>query len=227
LLNLVTQDVDNKRVCKSSGYQAFSGGKGCEEMGFWRSTGVAKDKQPEYLAYYGAEVEITAFQAKEADLFNEVLTEHGDAMKEDHAAASEVRAAAQRLVEAAKEIIRRRDEMQPVPVAAFALHWAWHITSLTYGVWTQSTLAAMEALAAGMAPHYKYVQHVAGEHKAAWLKAQREEKKFLRQLRTSKGEIKKIVDQSIEAAKTDSWQPEMPVKSDDEVVSGAIVPVCS
>ncbi|MEJ2702566.1 MAG: hypothetical protein P8Z79_09010 [Sedimentisphaerales bacterium] len=185
-------------------------------MGLFGGATIKGEEQQRCLAYYEAEVGVTAFQTREADLFNGVLTRCGKVVKKDPAAAREVRTAAHRLVEAAKEIVRRREQIEPVPETALFLHWAWHITSLTYAVWAQATLSAMETLSNGMTPHYKYVQHVAGEHKAAWLKAQKEEKKFLKQMHIAKPQISKIADQSIESAKADGWQPEVAATSDDE-----------
>ena len=43
-------------------------------MSFLGIRGIAKDERQRCLAYYEAEVGVTAFQTKEADLFNEVLS---------------------------------------------------------------------------------------------------------------------------------------------------------
>ena len=197
-------------------------------MGLLGGVEITGAERVRCLDYYEAEVGVTAFQAKEADLFNEVLAAHNDAIPEDPAAARQVSAAAQRLVQATNEIIRRRDKIQPVPEAAFAVHWAWHVTSVAYAAWAQATLSAMEALAKSETPLYTYVRHLAGEHETAWRKAQREEKKFLKQLRLPANEIEKIVDRSIEDAETDRWQPEQSSISDHfEVPSETTVPCCS
>jgi hypothetical protein len=195
-------------------------------MGFWGTTGIAKDERQRCLAYYEAEVGVTAFQTKEADLFNEVLAQYEDAIKENPEAARKVCKAAYRLVQAAREIIRRRDEIQPVPEAAFSMHWAWHVTSLTYSAWAQATYSAMETLANGQTPPTKYIQHLVKEHEIVWLRAQREEKQFLKQLRIPESEVEKIVEKSTEAAKNDHWQPELPSEFDVEEVV-AEIPILS
>lgn len=197
-------------------------------MGFLGITGIAKDERQRCLAYYEAEVGVTAFQTKEADLFNEVLAKHEDAIQNDPAAAREVCTAAYRLVQATREIARRRDAIQPVPEVAFAMHWAWHVTSLTYSAWAQTTYSAMEALANGRIPPTKYVQHLVKEHEVAWLRAQREEMQFRKKLRISEIEAEKIVEKSIEAVKRDNWQPEPLPESDVEnVVAEIEIPILS
>jgi hypothetical protein len=183
-------------------------------MGLLGGTEITGGERQRSLAYYEAEVGVTAFQTKEADLFNEVLAQHDEAIAKDPAAAREACAAGHRLVQAAREIVRRRNKIQPVPEAAFSLHWAWYITTLTYAAWAQATLSAMKALVNSGTPHYKYVQHLAGEHETALRKAQKEEKKFLKRLRIPADDIQTIEDRSMEAAETDGWKPELPSNPD-------------
>ena len=188
-------------------------------MGFLDIMGIAKEERQRCLVYYEAEVGVTAFQTKEADLFNEVLAKYEDVIQKDPEAAREVCTAAYRLVQATREIVRRRDAIQPVPEAAFSMHWAWHVTSLTYSAWAQATYSAMEALANSHTPPTKYVQHLVKEHEVAWLRAQREETQFHKKLRISENEAEKIVEKSIEAAKRDQWQPESLSESEADNVA--------
>ncbi len=193
-------------------------------MGLLGSTEIKGAERLQCLDYYEAETSVTAFQAREADLFNNVLVIYDDVIKKSPAAARKVSIAAHRLVQAAEEIIRRRDEIQPVPELAFALHWAWHVTSVAYAAWTRATLDAMETLSNGQTPLYKYVQHLANEHEAAWRKAQKEEKKYLKLLRFPSTEIARITDKSLEEADIDSWQPKPCLPPNDEkIVSETIV----
>ena len=196
-------------------------------MGFLDMMEITSHERQECLAYYEAEVGVTTFQSKEADLFNEVVDTHIDILTEDPAAAREVSIAARRLVQAAKEIIRRRDDIQPIPQAAFSMHWAWYITSIAYAAWAQATLSTMEALANGQTPQY-YVRHLVEEHEIVWRKAQKDEKKFLKQLRIPAGEIDQIVERSIEAAEMDHWQPDESSTSQNEnIASETTMQFCS
>lgn len=197
-------------------------------MGLIGSAEIKGVERLQCLDYYEAEVGVTAFQAREADIFNDELATYHDVIKKSPEAARKVSTAAHRLVQATEEIIRRRDEIQPVPELAFALHWAWHVTSVAYAAWARATLAAMQTLANGQTPLYKYVQHLANEHEAAWRKAQREEKKFLKLLRFPSNEIERITDKSFENAEIDDWQPKQPLApTDEKIVSETTVHVCS
>ena len=72
-------------------------------------------------------------------------------------------------------------------------------------------MAAIEALANGLTPHYEYVHHLMEKRESAWHDAQKEEAKLLKQLGLTEPEIKAILAQvhsSLEAAKNDNWQPE-------------------
>ena len=196
-------------------------------MGLLGSAEIKGAERLQCLDYYEAETNVTAFQAREADVFNDVLATYHDVIKKSPEAARKVYTAAHRLVQAAEEIIRRRDEIQPVPELAFALHWAWHVTSVAYAAWARATLAAMETLANGQTPLYKYVRHLANEHEAAWRKAQREEKKFLKLLRFPANEITKILDNSIEDAEIDRWQPKPSlISTNEKIVSETTIHVC-
>lgn len=196
-------------------------------MGLFGRAEITGVERQQCLDYYEAEAGVTAFQAREADLFNEALASYNDLIAEAPTAASEVRAAAQRLVQAANEILRRRDAIQPVPKAAFAVHWTWHVTSVAYAAWAQATLSAMEALTKGETPLYTCIRHLAGEHETAWRKAQREEKKFLKQLRLSAHEIEQIIDRNLEAAEADPWQPGDPsICDNEEIISETTVYCC-
>ncbi len=188
-------------------------------MGLLGNSQVVGDELQRCLAYYEAEFRMTAFQTREADLFNNVLAKYGNSIIDDPVAANAVCAAADRLVQAAKEIVRRREEIQPIPEAAFSLGWAWHMTSFAYAAWAQATLSAIKALANGKTPHYKYVQHLVDEHQTALLRTRKEDKNFLKRLRIPEDEIERIVDRSIDAAETDSWRPEPPSKSDEEGIA--------
>jgi hypothetical protein len=197
-------------------------------MGLLSSAEIKGAERLQCLDYYEAEIGVTAFQAREADIFNDVLATYHDAIKKSPAAARQVSTAAQRLVQAAEEIIRRRDAIQPVPELAFALHWAWHVTSVAYAAWARATLTAMETLANGQTPLYKYVRHLATEHETAWHKAQKEEKKFLKLLRFPPNEIVRITNNRIEEAEMDSWQPKQSLNPNDEkIISETTVHVCS
>lgn len=178
-------------------------------MGLFGKPRIEGDELQRCLAYYEAELRVTAFQTREADLFNNTLVKYLHSMTEDSVAASEICKAANRLVQAAHEMNRRHEEIRPIPDAALAMRCSWRITFLSVTAWAEATLSAMEALANGLTPDYAYVQHLVAEYQLAQRKAQEDEKKFLRRLRVAPVEIDEILSRSNDAAATDDWQPKL------------------
>jgi len=176
-------------------------------MGLFSNAGIVGDELQRCLAYYEAEMKVTAFQTREADLFNNTLVKYLDSMAEDHVAARQVCDAANRLVQSAQEVLRRHEEISSIPQAAYSMRYAWHVTLLAHATWAEATLSAMEALANGMTPHYAYVQDLVAKYQAACGKAQKEDKKFLKRLQVTPDAFEKIINRCNDAGETDSWQP--------------------
>lgn len=178
-------------------------------MGLFSKPEIVGSELQKCLAYYEASLSITAFQTREADLFNNTLVKYLNAATEDPVAAREVCNAANRLVQAAKEMIRRHEGIQSIPEAASSLRQAYRTTFLAYAAWAEATLSAMEGLANGMTPpppYCQFVQHLLDQCQSAWCKAQTEDKKFLKRLRVSVDIIEKIINRCNTAGETDSWQ---------------------
>jgi len=168
---------------------------------------IEGDELKRCLAYYEAQLRVTAFHTKEADLFNNALVKYLNSVKENPVAANEMCKAADRLVQAAHEVNRRHEEIQPIPDAASAMHFVWRVTFQSVTAWAEANLSSIEALANGMTPDKAYVQHLVDEYQAAWRKAQEEDKKFLRRVKVTAGEIERILSRTDEATAADSWQP--------------------
>jgi hypothetical protein len=175
-------------------------------MGFFSSPKIDGNELRECLGYYEAECKLTAFQTKEADLYNNAMVKYGNSIIENPLAASEACKAAKRLSQAASEILRRHEAIEHIPVSASAMHFAWYATFYANAAWASATAAAIEAMANGMTPHTMHVQQLVEEFQKAWHKAQDEEKKFLKRLKVSAVDIAKIIN-STAAAAADNWEP--------------------
>ena len=179
---------------------------------------ITGDELQQYLAYYEAEMRVLAFQTKEADLFNNTMVKYFESVTKDAVAAREMCDASNRRVQAIHEVLKRHKEINPVPEAASAMHYAWYITFLAVATWAEASLSAMKAIANGMKPHHAYVQHLVSEYQTSWCKAQKEDRKFLRRLQVKPHIIEKIMRQCIETAEADCWQPKsIHSKSNNEV----------
>lgn len=176
-------------------------------MGLFSKSRIEGEELRRCLDYYEAELMVTNFQTREADLFNNTLVKYFNSITEDPVAAVEVCKAANRLVQAAHEVIMRHETIQRIPDAALSMRCAWSVTFLSLKAWAEATLSAMEALANGMTPDYAYVQHLLGENQVVQRKAQEEDKRFLRRLKVAAAEINKILSRINDDAATDDWEP--------------------
>jgi hypothetical protein len=177
-------------------------------MGLFGSPKIDGRELQECLACFEAETRVIAFQTKEADLYNNAMVKYGNSIMENPLAAKEACNAAKRLSQAATEILRRHENIRNVPVAASAMHFAWHATFLANAAWASATAAAVEAMAKGMNPHTIYVQQLVEEYQKAWRRAEDEDRKFLKRLKVSPENIAKIVARAtkVDAAECD-WEP--------------------
>lgn len=173
---------------------------------------IEGEERERCLAYITEAVtNVTAFWDKESALFNNTLVKYLDSIQTSPLAASKVCSAANRLVQAAQEVIHRHDAIQPIPKAALPMYYAYSSLFLRAKEWAESMLASIEAQASGMTPQYEYVQHLVEKRESAQHEAYYEEKKLLKQLGLTQSEVEAIPRQAhsrLEAAKGDSWHPE-------------------
>ncbi len=175
-----------------------------------RKPKIEDEERERCLAYTEAVTNISAFWDRESALFNNTLVKYLDSITESPVAASEVCKAANRLVQAAQEVICRHEAIH-VPNAALRVQCTFSAFFLSLKEWAESNLVAMEALANGLTPHYEYVQQLMENYKSVWHEAQNEEKKLLKLLGLTTPEIEAILKQaynSLDAVKDDNWQPE-------------------
>lgn len=176
-----------------------------------RKPRIEGEERERCLAYTRSVMKVSAFWDRESVLFNNTLVKYLDSITENPIAASEVRSAANRLVQAANEVIRRHEEIQSIPDASLPAMCAFSTSFLFRKEWAENNLAAMETLANGLTPNYGYVQHIREKYESAWHEAQEEEKKLLKQLGLTGPEFQATymqVHTRLEAAKNDSWHPE-------------------
>jgi hypothetical protein len=153
------------------------------------------------LAYFEAQTKVIAFQAKEADLYN-------NAMVKDSTDISEERKAAKRLSQAATEVIRRYEDIENIPSAASQMHYAWHATFLANEAWAYAWAEALEPMSNGMSADMAYVQQLEEEYQRAWKWADEEDKKFLKRLDMNAEDIAEIAARATtQMTESGSWEP--------------------
>ena len=135
------------------------------------------------------------------------MVKYGNSISQNPSAASEACKAANRLSQAATEVLRRHNEIKNVPTAALAVHGAWRATLFANEAWASATAAAIEVMSRGMSPNMAYVQQFVKEYKKAWRQTQDEDKKFLKRLKVSGEDIARITRATTPDAAED-WQPQ-------------------
>lgn len=183
-------------------------------MGLFGSPKINGKEYEECLAYFEDENKVLAFQTKETDLYNNAMVEYGNSIMENPLAAKDMKKAAKRLSQAAIEILRRHEEIKNVPVAASAMHSAWHETFLANEAWASAMVAAIESnifalleTAKGMTPQIEYAQQLAEEYQKAFRRAGDEYKKLLNRLKMSTEVKDFIASRATRIDLADDWKP--------------------
>jgi len=178
-------------------------------MGFlFSEPKIQGDELRKCLAYYEQELKFKVFQEKEADLYNNALIKYGRSISTDSRAAKEVRQAANRLAQSASEILERRGKMTSIPDAASAMYFAWQLTYSDYSAWATAQSAAIEAVTNGLEPHGERVRELLSQSEKSRHEAENEEKKLIKRLKLSGGEVQKLFSNASAAITAENWQPE-------------------
>lgn len=182
---------------------------------------IRDDELRKYLAYLEEEWKLTAFQEKEADLYNNAVVKYSSSVSTNTHAAKQMCRAANRLAQSASEILRRRGKMASVPDAASAMYFAWQLTYSDYSAWATAQSAAIEAVANGMEPRSERVRGLLAQSEKSRNKAMNEEKKLLKRLKLSglTGDmVQKIFNDASAAITAENWQPEEVYKESTEAL---------
>ena len=163
------------------------------------------------LKYLEEHYRLTTFQEKEADIYNEALTQHMRSLASDSHSAKEMLKVAERFRKAAHLLLTRSKQLVSVPESAGALHFAWQMVFSDYTAWVDAQYAAYAAIAEGKPPFAERVQTLFRQQEKSHRKALQEEKKLGKLLRANgltASDIQKITDKAFAAIEAENWQPE-------------------
>jgi len=188
---------------------------------------VEGEERERCLAYLDEMSKLSWFLNHESEQFTYTWDMYITTIAANPAGASQLhlgRKAASRLLQAAREAIRRHEELKPVPDAALPLYAADSLFLLRTKEWAEGTVVAaedlangltpetVEPLARGLLPHQEYLEHLIQQHQSAWREVGQENKRFLKRLRltaSEKFEISFRDDMNRSAAScVGCWQPE-------------------
>jgi len=162
------------------------------------------------LKYLEEHYRLTTFQEKEADIYNESLTQYMPSLTTDSHSAKEMLKVAERFKKAAHLLLKRSKQLVSVPESAGALHFAWQIVFSDYTAWVDAQYAVYTAIVQGKPPFAEHVQTLFRQQEESHQKALQEEKKLLKLLRANgltPSDIQRLTDKAFAAIEAENWQP--------------------
>jgi len=175
-----------------------------------------KEEFNQCLKYLEGHYKLTTLQEKEADIYNESLTQYMPSLATDSHSAKEMLKVAERFKKAAHLLLQRSKKLVSVPESAGALHFAWQIVFSDYTAWVDAQYAVYTAISQGKPPFAEHVQALFHQQEKSHQKALKEEKKLLKLLRTNGltfSDIQLLTDKAFAAIEADNWQPEEPTNT--------------
>jgi len=186
--------------------------EGETKMGFlFGEPKLDREEFNQCLKYLEEHYKLTTFQEKEADIYNESLTQYMPSLTTDSHSAKEMLKVAERFKKAAHLLLTRSKQLVSVPEPAGALHFAWQIVFSDYTAWVDAQYAVYAAIAKGNPPFAEHVQTLFRQQEKSHQKALQEEKKLLKLLRANgltPSDIQRLIDKAFAAIASENWQPE-------------------
>jgi len=169
---------------------------------------VDREEFNQCLRYLEEHYKLTAFQEKEADIYNESLTRYMPSLTTDSRSAKEMLKVAERFKKAAHLLLERSRQLVSVPESAGALHFAWQVVFSDYTAWVDAQHAVYAAIAEGNPPFTERVQTLFHKQEESHQKALQEEKKLLKLLRANgltASDIQRLTDKAFAAIEAENW----------------------
>jgi len=174
---------------------------------FLNNAKIDSNQLRECLHYLEESCQIAAFQAKEADLYNEALVKYDNSVTDDSNATAETRRATDRLAQAARKTLERHESIDHVPTPASSMHYAWWATLRSYSAWASAKNKAITADKHGIVIETASIEKLMKEYQKAWIKAEKEENRFCKHLKINTDDVSRIVTRAKNAVSTEKWEP--------------------
>ncbi len=176
-------------------------------MRFLNSAKIDSTQLRECIHYLEKSCQIAVFQAKEADSYNVVLDKYGNSMPDGPQVTTEMLRATDRLAHAAKESLERHEDIDKIPIPASSMHYAWWATLRAYSAWTSAKNKAIIAGEQGQGIETASIEKLMKEYHKAWIKAEKEEKRFLKHLKLNTDDVSRILSCAENAVSEEKWEP--------------------
>ncbi|MFC2027288.1 hypothetical protein ACFLU3_01240 [Chloroflexota bacterium] len=161
----------------------------------------------ECLHYLEESCQIEAFQVKESNSYNQTVVRYGNSITDDPKATTEMLRATDRLAHAAKEALERHEDMDQIPMPASSMHYAWWATYRAYSAWASAQNKVITAGEHGKAIDIASIEELTKEYQKAWIKAEKEEKRFLKHLKLNNDDMSRTIARAENAVSAEKWEP--------------------
>ena len=176
-------------------------------MQFLKNAKIDSTQLRECLHYLEKSYQIAAFQEREANFYNEALDKYGDSISDSPKAINETLRATDRLAHAAKEALERHEDIDQIPMPASSMHYAWWATLRAYSAWTSARNKAITAGEQDQGIETTSIEKLMKEYHKAWIKAEKEEKRFLKHLKLNTDDMSRILSRAENAVSAEKWEP--------------------
>jgi hypothetical protein len=165
-------------------------------------------ERDECLAYLEEETKLIILRSKEDSLYKDAVDRQGRLAYKNSLAAREVSRAANRLVQAISEIVRRRGEIASIPNAASATFLAWDKSYLAYSKYIIAEFDVWAAEANGVNPEQKHMRELYLQSRDLQRKALKEERKLVKSLKIGSKAAQEMLDNASATVDAENWQPQ-------------------
>jgi hypothetical protein len=103
--------------------------------------------------------------------------------------------------------LERHEDIDHVPTPASSMHYAWWATLRSYSALASAKNKAITADKRGIVIETAYIEKLMKEYQKAWIKAEKEEKRFYKHLKINTDDVSRIVTRAKNAMSAEKWEP--------------------
>ena len=152
---------------------------------------ISPEEREQILTYYGEGAKVTAFQTREADIYNSALLMYGNNLRETEPLQAMLEAS-ERLALSAKECMRRYSELSPIPPLAAEDYAAWGLVFMDYSAWADAQHDVFVALSQGYTPVVSRVQELMAASEKSRKAAEGVSKRLLQRARFDANDLAQL-----------------------------------
>jgi len=145
---------------------------------------------------------------EENDFYNAVLSEDSQSRYSNSEADEKMCGAANRLMKAAEQILKRRAEVEFIPDIASKHHLAWQMAYVAYQEYVAAVSRLWEGKVQGITPNNSDLKKSQLSLKLSLKRATKETDKLFKRLQLSDDELRKMRNEAAAYYEAEKWQPQ-------------------